>query len=255
MRGLRPDAASVHPPWAPSAPSGAPRSGVVAQPQRRSWGWAVFAMSIAAMVLLAPFSSVYRVLTVGVGVLLVGVAVGLFAGRRMWPLVIPIFLLAALLIPARLFGTAGVSLSGGVGDISLDGKDLGIGAADPKHPVTQHLAAGHMNVDLRNVAAAEQLRFTIGTGQIDIAVPSDVAVTIHARVGIGQIQFDDQPQVTSGGPRATVKINGSEIHGGSNLEVTRELGPTDAVRHLDVEAKVGLGAIIVTRTAAEGGSK
>ena len=281
----RPDDTSTTAPWAPPrrgepqsaasyasvAPSSfgadtasAPAHVAVEPTVRRSWGWAVFAGSIAAMVLLAPFVSGALVLTIGVGLLLLGMAAGFACGRRrMWVLMLPILVLGSLILPVRWFGVAGVPLNGGVGEVVVGANDLGLGAADPAHPVSERLAVGHLRVDLRNVVSSEQLQFALGTGQLDLDVPSDVAVTLHARVGMGQIQIDGQgseptsgPKVSvdvNGGPKVSVDVNGGPIQGGADLEVTRSLGPSGATRHLDIDARVGFGAIRVIRTAAEGG--
>ncbi len=265
----RPENVPTAAPWAPPRADGswstqaatstpfaaaAPARPVLAGP-RRSWGWATLASALAAMVLSAPFASAVMVLTIGVAVLLVGLAAGLFSGRRrMWLLILPILFLGSLIPLARWFGVAGVPVNAGAGEVLIGSSDVGVGAADPAHGRTE-LAAGHLRVNLRQVVSNEQLRFALGTGQLDLEVPSDVAVTLHAKVGFGKIQIDRQSTATSSESTVSIDINGSFLQGGTDVEVTRSIGPANAARHLDVDARVGIGEIRVIPTAPESGSK
>jgi phage shock protein PspC (stress-responsive transcriptional regulator)/dolichol kinase len=232
-------ASATSPAWAPAHPtglvspsydSGAPK------PRRRPLGTAVFAAGIAAMVIAAPFASPYRVISVGIVVLLLGMVAAAIAGRWLWGLVLPVLFLLGLLVPAAFYSAAHVSLNAGIGQVSLSSVDLstGVGRLD------RNLAIGQLDIDLRNVPSTRPLRFALGTGQIDLRVPSDVSVTLHSKISAGQLSID-----------------GVDFNGGTGVDVTREIAATTgvAVRHLEVETVVGMGSVVVTRTAPEGGLK
>jgi phage shock protein PspC (stress-responsive transcriptional regulator) len=234
-----PGATASSPAWAPAASTGgaSPSYGSGApKPRRRPLGTAVFAAGVASMVIAAPFTSPYRVISVGIVVLLVGMVVAAIAGRWLWALILPVLVLLGLLVPAAFYGSSHVSLNAGIGKVSVSAADLTEGTT-----LDRELAIGNLDVDLRNVPSTKPLRFALGTGQIDLRVPTDVSVTLHSKIGAGQLS-----------------IGGVDFNGGTGVDVTREVAAATTgtpVRHLDVEAVVGMGAVIVTRTAPEGGLK
>ena len=202
-----------------------PRTPVVFA-KKRKWGWASLAASIGLMVVAAPFLNLFQTLMVGFLVLLVGFVSGLLGRRASWGLLLPLFALFVLLFPASWFVSAGVPLSTESGELILVANDVNNG------PTERRLAAGHIKVDLRGVTA-NTLKYSIGTGQIEILVPENVGYTLQSDVGAGAVNLGDQ------------------TWGGNKVEVDRTSKPEGAIRSIELDLKVGIGDISIIRTAPE----
>jgi phage shock protein PspC (stress-responsive transcriptional regulator)/predicted membrane protein len=210
------------PPYVPpSVPVPAP---VVA---RKKWGWPSLAACIVAMVVVTPFQNVFTVLLVGFLVLLVAFVVGLLARRASWALLLPLFGLFVLMLPAASFSSAGVPVNGKAGELILSASDVN---ADPAE---RQLSAGHIKVDLRNVTVTQPLKYRVGVGQIELLVPSNVGYTLHSKVGVGDVKIGDQDS------------------GGTRVNIDRTIKPDGAIRTLDLDLKVGIGNITIVRTEPE----
>ena len=155
--------------------------------------------------------------------LVVVAGVALVAGafvRARW-VVAPAF---AFALAAVVFVAAGVDLHGGVGN-----REYRPAALSEVHR-EYRLGAGHLEVDLRNVAfpAGERtMRIHLGVGEAVVVVPDEVCVVTHARLGGGYVGALDRQ--TSG----------------LDVSWSPRPAPRAPVRILKLEANVGLGALFV----------
>ncbi len=195
--------------------------------RKKGWGWASLAASIGTMVVLSPFTNVFSVLFGGFVVLLVGFVVGLFAHRPSWALLLPLLGLLSLLPFARWYSDAGVPLNGRTGELILTAADVN------SDPAERQLAAGHIKVDLRGANTGQSLKYSIGAGQIEVLVPSNVGYALHSEVSIGSIKI------------------GNKETGGTRVTINRADKPDGAIRTVNLDLKVGLGNITIVRTEPE----
>lgn len=127
--------------------------------------------------------------------------------------------LVSLLVPGRSFG-------GRFGDTTW--RPLSLAG-----PTSYRLAAGEAVLDLRGLPAeglsGEQVRVSVGLGDLTIQVPDDLTVEVRGQVGLGDFDVSGDPQEQSGA--------------GVDRNVTIGSGPTEVV----VTADVGLGELHVTK--------
>lgn len=121
--------------------------------------------------------------------------------------------------------TAATDVTGGVGD-----RRVKISGAEPIQD--QELGIGKLVVDLSDVepAGSVELSASVGIGELEVRVPGDLPVRIHATSGIGQ-----------------VTLFGEEDGGfGSELDHVDD-GFDGAAASLDLELSVGIGEVTVLR--------
>ena len=208
-----------------------PPAYVPVAPRKRSWGWAALAASLVTMVVLTPFQNIGTVITAGFVVLLFGFVFSLIARRPSWLLLLPLVALLSLVPPARFYAHAGVPLSERSGEMVLGANDIAIDSSE------RRLSAGHIKVDMRGVTSTQTLRYTVGAGQIELLLPSNVGFTMRADVGLGDVKLAGQDS------------------GGTNVVVSKTIRPDGAIRILDLDLRVGIGNITIVSTDPELGAR
>lgn len=100
------------------------------------------------------------------------------------------------------------------------------------------IGLGRLDVDLTGADFAgpgvEKVVATVGMGELNLIVPEDVRVTVHARSRAGEIVAQDS---NDGGVQTT--------RGGTALDDTFTYGPSDAPEEIIVETEVALGQITI----------
>jgi phage shock protein PspC (stress-responsive transcriptional regulator) len=179
----------------------------------------------------------------GVGVLGLAIVIGGLAGRRAGALS---FFAVVGMIAAIATTAAPVGLT----------EPFQVG--EPKHVVTTltgdtdfQLGLGEMTVDLsaatdyaKTPARPDRVTATMGVGQLNVVVPDGVAVTVHARARLGEI---DAP-AGSAAPGTTMRMMGDASRtqsSGSDISETLTFGPKGAPPEIVVDAEVGMGQIVV----------
>jgi phage shock protein PspC (stress-responsive transcriptional regulator) len=126
----------------------------------------------------------------------------------------------------------GVPLRGGIGDSRWQPTS----PAQVSH--AYHLAAGHLEVDLRDVTfgpGTTHLTATVGVGQVQVVVPAGPTVTIVAHSGIGDVWVfgtdnsgigPTRSLVASGAAQGTLVLN---VQAGIGQVRVVRAGPTTAV--------------------------
>ncbi|MCL1593398.1 MAG: PspC domain-containing protein [Actinomycetia bacterium] len=218
-------AASTPTPAEPARPPGPPKP-----PRERSMlgrlTLAVGLIIVASIALIDVASTSIDVepihyLAVIVGIVGLGLLVSSFLGRARWLIIVGAvvlpFLWVATLVPTNWTFSAG------------EFEYAPISVTDVQDSYDQGI--GQLTIDLRGLTADElgqigTIEASLGLGEMVIRVPDDVAVTLKAKVGAGEIS----------GPFRTID--------GVGLNVTREFGGDAAVLLLDLE--VGAGVIDVS---------
>jgi phage shock protein PspC (stress-responsive transcriptional regulator) len=151
--------------------------------------------------------------------------------------------------------SAGVRLNGGVGErnlilsaAGLPAKSADVPTANYKGALTQkrHLDVGALMIDTRSISDAATLaetmknphRYDVGIGVLTIVVAPNVNLLLNAKVGGGNLSVDGV-EVMSGMDQSTART----------IPATKP--PTEGkVRTLRVDARVGLGAVVVKHADA-----
>lgn len=161
-------------------------------------------------------------------VLALGAALALSALTRVRWLVLAV---GAFVLPVVVFAAAGVDLHGGLGERLYRPRALSQLRSGYK------LGAGKLEVDLRDVrfpAGQTALHVRLGLGELVVIVPNDVCVLTHAHLGGGYVG-------ALGG-----ESKGADV----DWHATRS-SPA-GVRVLELEGRVGLGALFVVNRPLEG---
>jgi phage shock protein PspC (stress-responsive transcriptional regulator) len=160
-------------------------------------------------------------LTVGL-VLIAGAWFGRSRALIAWGAV----LTAALVLAAA----ANVPLRGGIGNRH----DTPISATDLQS--SYHLGVGNQMLDLAQLelnGATRHVAATVGIGDLDVAVPANVKVVVHARSGAGELQLFDRS------------------FGGTQLDRTMTMAATgNQAGVLDLDLRVGLGQVHIWHAPA-----
>lgn len=211
-------------PVAPAPPGRKRRRSVLG---RLTIAVAAITLGVAAALDQAGLVTFRLVDALGLGLIVIGLGlvVGAWFGRARW-LVVPGLVLIPLAASASFLDHVDVPLHGGFGERIVDAPS--VGAA----PLTYALAAGQVEVDLRDavVEGDEPVTVTVGAGQITVVVPDDVGLDIDAEAGMGEIVL---PGATDQGPRL-------------DLGFDREPAPGEETLVLDL--RVGAGQIEVLST-------
>jgi phage shock protein PspC (stress-responsive transcriptional regulator) len=209
---------SQYAPWTAVA-SGAPPAAPAKPRKSARLGLATLALSVLAMIVLAPWSSVWRVVWVGYIILGVGLLAGWILRKRVWFLLLPLVALAPVLPAAAFYSRSGVPLNAGVGEVTLTPGDLG--GTSPY----RRLSAGHITIDLSTLTQSRTLQAAVGAGQIDIVVPKSARLMVRARAGAGNIRV------------LGVNTEGTEVR------VDRTVGGNENGITIEIDARVGMGLI------------
>lgn len=217
-------------PW-PTTPPRAPR-----ERRRRERPFltpvtlSVLLIGAGVVALLHEVSAVDVNLTVvfaaGLGIVALALIVSAWIGRARGLIVVGLLLAAATAFSSVI----DVPLHGGWGDRHYHPTST---AALQRH---YELAGGQLMINLRDVPVprgVERVRATVGFGQLDVNVPSDVRVVVHAHAGAGSLQLLGR---TDDG----LDVSAREI--AAPIATTRE--PTGTI---DLDLRVGAGAIRVVR--------
>jgi phage shock protein PspC (stress-responsive transcriptional regulator) len=163
-------------------------------------------------------------------VLGVGLLVGTWWGRARW-LIVLCFLLIPFVLAASLVD---VPLRGGTG--SRFYQPLTASQIQPAY----RLAAGQMQIDLRNVVlegTQATITATIAFGDLLVVVPNDVLLTIHGSAGAGVVRVGSLPFDPANREVDGVRVQLDQTFASSN-------GGSGA---LTLDLKVGFGQIRVFR--------
>jgi phage shock protein PspC (stress-responsive transcriptional regulator) len=199
---------------------------------RSALGWLTLGVTLLGVGLAAILDSagvvamtLDRYLALSLAIIGLGLLVGARWGRARW-LAVPGLLLVPLVFAASLID---VPIQGGTGQ-----RVYRPPAVDEVLPV-YHLGAGDLVLDLRDVVfgpGTTSVTATVAAGQIEVFVPPDVVVNVHAGVGAGEID-----------------LLGTR-YDGLRVEVDRTFDPAgsrEAVGHLDLDLRTGLGRVVVSR--------
>jgi phage shock protein PspC (stress-responsive transcriptional regulator) len=210
----------------PVAPLAAPA--VRRRKSRSALGWIAFGTSLVAVgaaVLLQQNNAVDlrpdQIAAIGLLVLGAGLVVGAWIGRARWLIVFGILAIPVVLAASLV----DVPVEGGAGDRTY----VPVAAADV--PDAYRLAAGHLTLDLRawDPTSRGTVVATLAAGYLEVILPPDLSVVLHARAGAGAVDVYGQTR------------------GGFGVEVDRTLPGTGAgstgTVELDVEASFGLVSI------------
>lgn len=154
------------------------------------------------------------------GLLVVAVLVALVVGTRRgrWLLVTVAALIAVTLGVTAAFGS------------HFGSRTFHVTSADDLH-AEYNYGVGTVHLDLSAMTVTDRHRTEIhlGRGDVDVTVPSDVAVVVHGRAGIG-----------------SVTVDGHEASG-IDAEQTESFGPggESAANRLELDIVVGAGSIDV----------
>jgi phage shock protein PspC (stress-responsive transcriptional regulator) len=202
-----------------------------ARPRPRSViGWVTVALALlagglagaldnAGVVNMTPASTLALMLTV-IGA---GLIVASLWGRAGWLIVIGILLLPAVAATSLLNDT---SVTGETGD-RIE-RPLTLAEVRPDY----RLGGGQLTLDLSHVRFTRPVAVDarVGAGELVVTVPSNVAVTIHARMGAGDIQALDEHH-------SGIQVRADVVRGGSG----------SAGSSLTLDLRVGVGSIRVQR--------
>jgi phage shock protein PspC (stress-responsive transcriptional regulator) len=162
--------------------------------------------------------------------LIVGAAlvVGTWIGRARVLIAVGAVLAIALVIAAAI----DVPLRGGIGARSY----APTSATDI--PSTYRLAIGHQVIDLSalNLAGKKvQVTSSVGIGEVEVLVPSNIRVVAHGRAGTGDVNID------------------GNNNGGSRVDRTLVLPAigTPVAGEIDLDLRVGLGRVLVDREVSQ----
>jgi phage shock protein PspC (stress-responsive transcriptional regulator) len=169
------------------------------RPKRRGYGGLVFASLLAATGVVGVLDAAHLIsltwLSGGALVLVLlgaGMVLGGMFGKT--TALVPLGLVVA--VPMILLATADVPLHGTVGDENWSPTS----AADLHG--TYQVAVGDGTLDLTGLVpgAGKSLPVVaqVGIGDLDVQVPSDVTVQVHAHAGIGQIETDSPGLIVRG---------------------------------------------------------
>jgi phage shock protein PspC (stress-responsive transcriptional regulator) len=135
---------------------------------------------------------------------------------------------AVLTIALALAAAVDVPLRGGIGD-----RDYApTSTADI--PAAYHLAIGHQTIDLTGLNLAGKkvaVTSSVGVGEVEVEVPTNVKVVVRGRAGTGGVDID-----------------GNDTSG-SNVDRTLLLpaSGTPTAGEIDLDLRVGLGRVVVDR--------
>jgi phage shock protein PspC (stress-responsive transcriptional regulator) len=171
------------------------------------------------------------VIVSALGIVMVALLVSTIVNHS-WALPIPLFLLGTVVLVLVL---AQPDLDGESGTRTVRPDTV---AATQEF---QHLAAGQLTLDLRDVPFTTGETITmgaeVGMGQLRVLVPSNVDVEVRSDVGAGE-----------------TRVWGDEVSNGFREQTTRtvqaDVSPADGELSLDL--RVGMGQISVERVASEG---
>ncbi|HEX6310174.1 MAG TPA: PspC domain-containing protein [Acidimicrobiia bacterium] len=219
-----PPAAAGAPPPPPSsaAPARPPASllGPLALCALFVWAGVAFALDATGAVDVGP-----GVAFAG-GLIVIGVAlvVGAWRGRARW-LVAPGI---ALALGAAAAGALDLPLAGGIGE--RDYQPATFGVVDDHY----ELGIGSLDLDLRDLdfrARDENVRASVGIGELRVWVPDDVRVIVDAHVGFGElVTFGEQ----EGGVDVDDRVVRPGLEGGGTLRLDLE-GGFGSVKVLDAD--------------------
>ena len=102
----------------------------------------------------------------------------------------------------------------------------------------QHLAMGQLTLDLRDAPFPEgttEMEATVALGELVVQVPDDVRVVVHAEAGMGRVE-----------------VFGIEDEGVSPEVDATAPAPSSGGRTLELDVRVGMGEVDVTRYGADG---
>ena len=171
------------------------------------------------------------VIVSALGIVMVALLVSTIVNHS-WVLPIPLFLLGSVVMVLVL---AQPDLDGESGTRTVRPDTV---AATQEF---QHLAAGQLTLDLRDVPFTSgdtiAMAAELGMGQLRVLVPSNVDVEVRTDVGAGE-----------------ARVWGDEVSNGFREQTTRtvhsDVSPADGELSLDL--RVGMGQISVERVASEG---
>jgi phage shock protein PspC (stress-responsive transcriptional regulator) len=144
--------------------------------------------------------------------------------NRSWVLPVPFLLLGAVLLALSI---AQPNLDGPTGQRTVLPASV-VAAEQP-----QHLAAGQLTIDLRNVPATSAdvaIDAEVGMGQLRVFVPTDARLVLAADIGAGQVQVAGLPVA-----------DGVRQHAERTIEALQQ--PATVTFTLDL--RVGMGQISV----------
>jgi len=171
------------------------------------------------------------VIVIGLGIVMVALFISTIVNRSVL-LPIPLALVGMVV---ALLCVAQPDLDGASGQRTV--RPATVAAATE----AQHLAAGQLTIDLRDVpfTPGEPLPITaeVGAGRLRVLVPTDLDVLVRTDVGAGQAE-----------------VWGDEVSDGIRQDATRvaEAERTPVAGAVELDLRVGLGQISVERVASEG---
>jgi phage shock protein PspC (stress-responsive transcriptional regulator) len=215
---------STYAPWTAVQPS-VPLPAYPPKPRKSPrLGLATLAAATVAMIVLAPWSSVWRVVSVGFVILAVGLVAGWIFRKRVWFLLLPLIALTPVLPAAAFYSRSGVPLNAGTGSVTLATDDLA-GAS-----TTRRLSAGHITIDVSELNENRSITAAVGAGQIDVIVPRNARIVVRGRSGVG-----------------IVRVLGSDTEG-TDVEVDRTIAGSEGAITITIDARVGMGLVAVRRS-------
>ena len=191
--------------------------------------WVAFAAAIEALGWWD--ATALWVIVIGLGIVMVALFVSTIVNRSVW-LPIPLALLGLIVAVLCL---AQPDLDGATGQRTV--RPATVAAATE----AQHLAAGQLTIDLRDVpfTPGEPVAVTaeVGAGQLRVLVPTNLDVLVRTDVGAGQAE-----------------VWGGEVSDGIRQDATRtaEAERMPVAGAVELDLRVGLGQISVERVASEG---
>lgn len=158
-------------------------------------------------------------LAIGLVTIGVGLLVGSLYGRARWLIPIGIVLTVATAVAT----IADVPFRGGAGERRWEPATSG------ELRPTYRLGVGEGELDLRDLDLDEDrsIEVTLGMGELFVRVPDDVDLVIDTHLGFGELV-----------------LLGDEDHG---MDVDRHLERTGGERRLELDVRVGIGRLEVTR--------
>jgi hypothetical protein len=191
--------------------------------------WVAFAAAIEALGWWD--ATALWVIVSALGIVMVALFISTVVNHSVW-LPIPLALLGMIVAVLCL---AQPDLDGATGQRTVR-PDTVAAAAE-----AQHLAAGQLVIDLRDVpfTPGEPVAVTaeVGAGQLRVLVPTDLDVFVRTDVGAGQAE-----------------VWGDEVSDGIRQDATRrsEAERTPVAGEVELDLRVGMGQISVERVASEG---
>ncbi|MBI4933656.1 MAG: PspC domain-containing protein [Actinobacteria bacterium] len=192
----------------------------------------LFVAAAAALEALGRWDATALWVIVGaLGIVMVALMVSTIVNHS-WLLPIPLFLLGLVVLSLVL---AQPDLDGESGNSTV--RPDTVAAAQER----QHLAAGQLTLDLRDVPfeAGEPvvMEAEVGVGQLRVLVPANIDVEVRAEVGAGE-----------------TTVWGDQVSEGFRQETTRssDAAVAPAEGELSLDLRVGMGQISVERVASQG---